>query len=61
VGSGHLDGRGGMAGGPVQRPLVQVELGPGAFQPAVLPAARVPLDVPEAAAQPADGDAVSPR
>ena len=56
AGAGRLDGRGGMAGGQLRRPLVQAQLGLGEVQPAALDAARVPLDVPEAAAQPAHRD-----
>ena len=42
VGAGRLDGRGGMAGGQLRRPLVQAQLGLGEVQPAALDAARVP-------------------
>ena len=58
VGAGRLQRRGGMAGGPLQRSLVQVQLGTGELQPAALDAARIPLHVAEAAAQPADRDRV---
>ncbi|HWD42809.1 MAG TPA: hypothetical protein VHM23_03645, partial [Actinomycetota bacterium] len=54
--SGHLDGVGGAVLGLLQRTLVQVELGLGHLQPATLDAVGGTLEVPKAAAQPADRD-----